>query len=674
MSFLRQFHNIVSKQELSTEEKIQSLLRFGLDVFDLEIAIVSQVIDDKYTILYVESDSPSLTPNCQFDLAGTYCTHTLKAKKALSFHHAGSSNIASHPCYQNFQLESYIGAPIRIANQTFGTINFSAAKVSNPFTAEHIDYVELFAQWLGCELARMESESKFKINYKTLAKMEQVASMGSWRIDISSNQVFWSDEAKRIHQLELNSTLSLSEWFALISKGSYRKAFSRAIDNALNNGLSWELELQVTTKLNQEIWVSCHGERIIDQDGEMYLIGSIQNITKDVELRNNLQQQKLDAEKLLNERSLLLAKISHEMRTPLNGINGMLLSAMDETDKNKITEHLQLALRSTDILTGLVNEILDFSKISQEGLSLTHQDCNIPPLIDDLVELYKQLASNKGIDFCSDIKLPKTCWVTCDPLRLTQIITNLISNAVKFTEYGSVSLKVYSQSRADGVNLFIDVNDTGIGMSPTSIQYLFEPFKQGENEIGSYFGGTGLGMSIVKELIDLMQGTINITSALQKGSQFSVFIPLKLVPKPAIEKPLKQHSFDASSLNVLVVEDNLINLKVMKAFLNKFNISPHTASNGEIAIKHCEQNKYDIIFMDSMMPVMDGLTAAKIIFDRKLLPHHATIIAMTANTDELSKRHLSEVGMTDMLPKPIDFMTLGNLISNCLETMSVSNT
>ncbi|MDK1286697.1 hybrid sensor histidine kinase/response regulator [Pseudoalteromonas umbrosa] len=674
MSFLRQFHNIVSKQELSTEEKIQALLRFGLDVFDLEIAIVSQVTDNKYTIVYVESDSPSLTPKCQFDLEGTYCTHTLKANKALSFHHAGSSSIASHPCYQNFQLESYIGAPIHIANQTFGTINFSAAKISNPFTTEHIDYVELFAQWLGCELARMESESKFKINYKTLAKMEQVASMGSWRIDIYSNQVFWSDEAKRIHQLELDSTLSLNEWFSLINEDVHRQAFSSAIDNALNNGLPWELELQVTTKLNKEIWVSCHGEKTIDQDGEIYLIGSLQNITKDVELRRNLQQQKLDAEKLLNERSLLLAKISHEMRTPLNGINGMLLSALDETDKNKITEHLQLALRSTDILTGLVNEILDFSKISQEGLSLTHQACNISPLIEDLVDLSKQLASNKGIDFSSDIKLPKTCWVTCDPLRLNQIITNLISNAVKFTEYGGVSLKVHSQSRSDGVDLFINVNDTGIGMSPTSIQYLFEPFKQGEDEVGSHFGGTGLGMSIVKELIDLMQGTIDITSAMQKGSQFRVFIPLKLAPKPAIKKPLKQHNFDASSLNVLVVEDNLINLKVMKVFLNKFNIAPHTASNGEIAIKQCELNKYDIIFMDSMMPVMDGLTAAKIIFDRKLLPHHAPIIAMTANTDELSKRHLSEVGMTDMLPKPIDFMTLGNLLSKCLESMPLNDT
>ncbi|WP_046356294.1 ATP-binding protein [Pseudoalteromonas luteoviolacea] len=667
MSFLRRFHNIVSQQNISTAEKIQLLLKFGLETFDLEVAIVSEVTGSTYTILYVESENAALTPQCQFDLDGTYCVHTLKADKALSFHHAGNSEISKHPCYTQFKLESYIGAPIRIAHRTFGTINFSAAKISRPFTAEHIDYVELFAQWLGFELARIESKVELENNYKTLKKVEQVAAIGSWRLNTSSQQVFWSDEAKKLHGIDLNTTPSLSEWVHFIDGESHQQKFLNTISNSIKMGTQWELEFPATTKDNRKIWLSCHGEIECQQDQCVDLIGSMQDITKSVQLRKNLKNQKLEAEKLLNERSLLLAKISHEMRTPLNGINGLLLNSMEENDQDKVTENLQLALRSTEILTSLINEILDFSKISQKGLSLSYHESDITRIMYDIAELSKQLASSKGIKFAYSIDLPQNCWVNCDPIRLNQIITNLISNAIKFTDTGVVELRVYSSYRQSDVDLYIEVNDTGIGMSPASIEHLFDPFKQGENEVGSHFGGTGLGMSIVKELIELMQGTISVDSALKKGSQFKVYIPLKSASEPNLQHVHTPNECDASKLTVLVVEDNEINQKVITAFLRKFNITPDLADNGQVAIQKCELNTYDLIFMDSIMPIMDGLTATSIILQRGLVPKYAQIIAMTASTDELSQKHFSAVGMHDILPKPIDFMSLGRIISNCLE-------
>ncbi|KZN66586.1 hypothetical protein N473_09340 [Pseudoalteromonas luteoviolacea CPMOR-1] len=667
VSFLRRFHNIVSQQNISTTEKIQLLLKFGLEIFDLEIAIVSEVTDATYTILYVESDNAELTPQCKFDLQGTYCVHTLKANKALSFHHAGNSDISKHPCYTQFQLESYIGAPIRVANRTFGTINFSAAKVSQPFTAEHIDYVELFAQWLGFELARIESEVRLRNNYKTLKKVEQVAAIGSWRVNMSNQQVFWSNETKKLHGIDLNTTPSLSEWVKFIDSELYQQKFLHAVSHSKNDGESWELEFPATTQDKRKIWLSCHGEVESKDGGCINLIGSLQDITKDVLLREKLKDQKLEAETLLNERSLLLAKISHEMRTPLNGINGLLLNAMDEPEQAKVTENIQLALRSTEILTSLVNEILDFSKISQKGLSLTYHHSNITRIIYDVVELSKQLANKKDIEFSYSIDLPPQCWVKCDPVRLNQIITNLVSNAVKFTDSGGVELRAYSKERQPDIDLFIEVNDTGIGMSSTSIKHLFDPFKQGENEVGSHFGGTGLGMSIVKELIELMQGTIEVHSILKHGSQFKVCIPLTSAPEPKAKTLPSTKEFDASKLAVLVVEDNDINQKVISAFLSKFNITPDIAPNGKLAIQQCEQSTYDVIFMDSIMPVMDGLTATSTILDKGLVAEHCQIIAMTANTDELSQKHFAAAGMHDILPKPIDFMTLGRIIATCIE-------
>ncbi|KZN59668.1 hybrid sensor histidine kinase/response regulator [Pseudoalteromonas luteoviolacea] len=673
MSFLRQFHSIVSDQTLSTDQKIQSLLEFGLEVFSLEIAIVSKVVDSSYVILYVESDNPELTPKCSFDLGSTYCTHTLKADKALCFHHAGDSVISTHPCYSNFQLESYIGAPIRVGNETLGTVNFSSPKISEPFTLEHIDYVELFAQWLGSEFARRKAEAVLHDNYKTLEKMEKVASIGSWRLDLETQHLFWSDQAKRIHDFPDHDTPTLDLWLSLFECDDYKQQFLRSLSDAELTAKPWEMELKVKTVTGKRIWVSWHGETQYADGKCTCLFGSIQDITQSVELRETLKEQRREAEMLLDERSYFLSKISHEMRTPLNGISGLLINSLDEINPEIRMENLQLALRSADILLGLVNEVLDFSKISQEGLTLTPQPTDISIAVSDVVELYKQLIKNPKVKFETNIKLCSNCMVLCDSVRLNQILTNLLSNALKFTTQGAIQLSVESVDTHSGIMLHILVSDTGIGMSPNSLNTLFQPFKQGEKEVGSQYGGTGLGMSIVKELIEIMHGRIEVKSTLGKGSQFKVSIPFDTASVQTAEASRQDSAFDASKLNVLVVEDNEINQKVMEAYLLKFNVTSDFASNGEIALEKCSAKAYDLVFMDSVMPVMDGLTTTKNLLQQKLLPSHAHIIALTGNTSEEDRAACELAGMNDVLSKPIGLMPLAETLSNCLENLREHN-
>ncbi len=160
MNFLRQFHNIVSDQNTDFSEKITELLKFGLDVFNLDFAIISRVENNVYTVIHVIAPDDAIAVGTQFELSGTYCTHTLTANKAISFHQASKSTIAEHPCYLNFKLESYIGAPIFVGNKVFGTLNFSAPQPSLPFNDDAHDYVELFAQWLGNEFARNSASKK----------------------------------------------------------------------------------------------------------------------------------------------------------------------------------------------------------------------------------------------------------------------------------------------------------------------------------------------------------------------------------------------------------------------------------------------------------------------------------------------------------------------------------
>ncbi|KZN32386.1 hybrid sensor histidine kinase/response regulator [Pseudoalteromonas luteoviolacea] len=674
MSFLRQFHTIVSDQALSTDEKIQCLLKFGLEVFSLDIAIVSEVVGSNYVILYVESENPDLTPKCTFDLGGTYCTHTLKANKALSFHHAGESVISTHPCYTNFQLESYIGAPIRVGNKTLGTVNFSSAKVSEPFTCEHVDYVELFAQWLGSEFARRQAESVLYNNYKTLQKMEEVASIGSWRIDLESNEVFWSDQTKFIHDVYTHEKPTLDKWLSFFEKANCRQKFSNALADAINSGTPWEIELEVVTKNRRHIWVSCHGEAQFNEDKCVSLFGSVQDITQSVELRETLKAQRKEAEMLLDERSHFLSKISHEMRTPLNGISGLLINSLDEQNADKRTENVQLALRSADILLGLVNEVLDFSKISQEGLSLSPHPTDLSIVISDIVELYKQLIEEPNVQFEADINLTRGCTILCDSVRLNQIITNLLSNSLKFTSQGKIKLSVHTHNTNTGIVLHVIVSDSGIGMSQTSLATLFQPFKQGEEDIGSRYGGTGLGMSIVKELIEVMNGQIEVQSTLGEGSRFKVSIPFTNASINTHDDTIQCEAFDASKLTVLVVEDNEINQKVMEAFLQKFNVTSDFASNGEIALQKCATKSYDLVFMDSIMPVMDGLTTARNLIKKKLLPNHAHIVALTGNTSADDKAAYELAGMQDVLSKPIELMPLAEALSNCLENLQAHNT
>ncbi|MCF2858083.1 ATP-binding protein [Pseudoalteromonas sp. SMS1] len=668
MSFLRQFHTIVSDQTLSTDEKIQSLLTFGLEVFSLDIAIVSKVVGENYEILYVESDNPDLTPTCTFDLGGTYCTHTLKANKALSFHCAGQSTISTHPCYINFQLESYIGAPIRVGKETMGTVNFSSPNVSAPFTAAHIDYVELFAQWLGSEFARRQAESVLRNNYKTLQKMEEVASIGSWRIDLESKDIFWSNQTKLIHDLNIIDKPKLDLWLSFFENEDCRQTFSHFISEAITHGTPWEVELPVVTQIGRRIWVSLHGEAQFNEGKCTSLFGSLQDITHSVELRETLKAQRREAEMLLDERSHFLSKISHEMRTPLNGISGLLINSLEEQNPDKRTENVQLALRSADILLGLVNEVLDFSKISQEGLSLSTKPTDLPQVMSDIVELYKQLITSPSVDFEANINLCQDYTVECDPVRLNQIITNLLSNALKFTPQGKIQLSVHTHHIDTGIVLHIIVSDSGIGMSPASLASLFQPFKQGEEEVGSRYGGTGLGMSIVKELIDVMNGDIDVQSKLGEGSLFKVSIPLQTTSKCKQDTPFQENTpFDASKLNVLVVEDNEINQKVMEAFLQKFNVTSDFASNGEVALQKCSVKSYDLVFMDSVMPVMDGPTTARNLIKQKLLPNHAHIVALTGNTSAEDKAVCEQAGMQDFLSKPIELMPLAEALSNCLE-------
>nr|WP_290442534.1 ATP-binding protein [Pseudoalteromonas sp. Ps84H-4] len=651
---MRQFHDIVSNQQTNFDDKVAQLLHFGLAIFNLDFAIVSRVEEQVYTVIHVVSPNDAIPVGSQFDVAGTYCSHTLAADKALSFNHASQSYIAEHPCYKNFQLESYIGAPIHIGKSVFGTVNFSAAQSTAPFTEEAHDYVELFAQWLGNEFARNLSSEKLIKKNSMLAQVEEVAKIGSWELDLITNHLYWSKQTKVIHEVPEDFKPDLENAIQFYKQGESRQAIEKVVKEAIEQGKDWNIEIELITAKGNPIWVSTVGKAEFKEGACVRIIGTFQDVTKSVLLREELKKQKADAERTLEDRSILLAKISHELRTPLNGITGMLTTLLYEKSEQKREEKLKIALRSADILLNIINEVLDFSKINHGELKLEPSHFLLKTIFVDIVSLYSPLYQQSNLSFDATIDISDECWTFSDNTRITQIVSNLLSNALKFTEQGEVTLTASAKELNDKVLLSFKVTDSGIGMTENFMKSLFSPFTQ-EISKDRKKGGTGLGLAIVKELIDYMGGTVEVKSEHRKGSCFEIKLPLeKGQPQSHQQQDVSNIDFTTLPLAILVVDDNQINRLVLKAHLEKLGLTADFACDGVDAINKCKQNNYNLIFMDCVMPELDGLEATRYLRANGICPENKTfIIALTANTSADDKAACKKAGMDLFVSKPV---------------------
>lgn len=385
------------------------------------------------------------------------------------------------------------------------------------------------------------------------------------------------------------------------------------------------------------------------------------SVRKQLAHDQEIYNAKLNAQAANNAKTEYLGMISHEIRTPMNGVLGMSNLLLQGSLTSEQREYAKTISNSAESLLRIVNDILDFSKIEVGKIHLDTTSVNIRKLIAETFEQnLPKSSANLSINFKVDKNVPNA--INCDPKRLKQVLLNFLSNAVKFTEKGSIMLEcsVIDKDEFGKIRLGFVVKDTGIGIAEDRIKQLFKPFVQVNKSTMRKYGGTGLGLNIAYNLITMMDGKVKVKSKVGSGSAFTFYITTKEAVENKMPQPLKDEvkillDNDLSAnypFKILVVDDNDINLMLIIKTLNKLGYDCKKASNGQIAVDMVKQENFDLIFMDMQMPIMDGTIATIEIRKHYRIYEYPVVVALTANTLGDGRDKCLEAGMQDFIAKP----------------------
>lgn len=527
---LAMLNDLSSSYDLDYSELIEKAIREVCLFYEMELGILSNIDGEDYVIRYVVSinEAPPFEKHDKFVLGDTFCEITNEAQEIVAINNAGLSQHKNHRCYELMGLESYLGSPINIGKEKYGTLSLSSkAARALPFDNYDKEFFEVFARWVG----------------------------------------------------------------AILERRNYEKLLLAAKENAENASKA---------KAN------------------------------------------------------FLSTMSHEIRTPLNAIIGMTHILMQDSPKKNQLENLNILKFSGENLLVLVNDVLDINKIESGKLLLEQSDFNLKELLESIRSALIYSIEEKGLEskIHYDSDLPEI--MTGDSMRIAQVLNNLLSNAIKFTRQGTISILAENRGIEEGmVKVYLEVQDSGIGISQKELDKIFQRFTQAKSSTSREYGGSGLGLSIVKGLLELMDSEIHVESSTDNGSKFYFELLLPVAEQSTKTASVYQPNLDRlsiSNINILLVEDNKVNQLVAEKFLNKWGVDVTIAENGQEAVDIVKQEEFSLILMDLQMPIMDGYEATQEI---RKMGIETPILALTASVRIGQKNRAMSVGMNDFLVKPL---------------------
>lgn len=567
--------------------------------------------------------------------------------------------------------------PIHVKNILVGAIGFDACTTERIWTHDEINILQSLMNTISSAIDRNLNES---IIYNSEERFRLLADNIPGTIYLSKydskfTKIYLNNEIKNLTGYAKEEFLNETINYIDIVHPEDRARVVKDQKYALENGQKIHFIYRIIHKNGNIVWVEEFGDVIIKNNQIEYIEGIFIDINER-KLQEAAIKEKEMAVAANKAKSEFLANMSHEIRTPLNGIIGFTDLLMDSNLEKAQAKYMKTVNQSAKSLMGVINDILDFSKIESGNLELTIEETKIADIASEVIDTVKFDAIQKKLDIDLHINndVPVTVWL--DPIRLKQILINLLGNAVKFTSKGKVKLKITVVDKIDThqTRIRFSVIDTGIGIRRENQSKIFEAFSQEDSSTTRQYGGTGLGLSISNKLLGLMNSKLELESIPEKGSTFYFDIDLQTSSKESIEFPkniVVNGEFVYENLaeaTVLVVEDNNINSLLAKTLLKKIlpNAKILTVSNGLEALEKVQETHIDIIFMDIQMPVMNGYEATteiRKVENGKKMP----IIALTAGTVVGEKEKCLEIGMNDYISKPIIKGSLEEIISKWLK-------
>ncbi|WP_374479650.1 PAS domain S-box protein [Zoogloea sp.] len=666
------------------EEELRAMLRIGVTQFGLDIGIISRIDGDIYKVVSQVSPPDTLQDGQEFSLPDTCCDITLsRGDGVLAIPHMGSSPHADHPCYEAFKLEAYIGAPVHVAGRLYGTVNFSSpSPYGREFDERDEEFMLLISRWIGAAIERRQAQEQVAETDEKLRGLFTMAPVGIALTDMNGHFLEFNEAFRHISGYSEPELKAIDYWDLTPEK--YRAAEMQQLESLERTGQYGPYEKEYRRKDGSLVSIRLNGVTIKSADGSRFIWSLVEDITDEVQRDAELTRHREHLEELVAERttalsiakeaaeaasrakSTFLSNMSHEIRTPMNAIIGFS-HMLARSSLNPVQRHrVDRISTAANHLLGLLNDILDLSKIEAERLTLEAMPGNLASVLHTVEDLLSDKATEKALRFELSID-PELEGLTLifDPLRLQQVLINLIGNGIKFTEQGAVtvSVTVEDQTPAD-LCVSFQVVDSGIGIAADQLPRLLSPFEQADGSTTRKYGGSGLGLSITRQLIQLMGGQLEVDSSIGTGSRFAFSLRLArshagTAPLPAQAAHREAQSAEPRAADglrgahVLLVEDDLVNQEITRELLCDAGINVEVADDGRIALDMAHGTRYDLILMDMQMPNMDGLSASRALrhFD---LHRHTPIVALTANAFAEDRQSCLEAGMNDYLSKPFN--------------------
>lgn len=588
----------------------------------------------------------------------SFCTHTIAQPDQnlwvedaqADFRFAGLPAVVDEP-----RIRFYAGVPILVNDHAVGTVCVFDAEPRRP-DQELLRHLTSLATIVGEDLSQ---------RHRSQALKTALAASADALIDCDNTGqiVGWSEGAEHLFGFTVLEAVGRN--IDIIIPADKKADHNRGFDHWRRHGggrLGRRLELIACHKdgrpVEIELWMS-----LVIRRGVPHIHANIRDISERQAQARALEVARAEAQAASEAKSTFLANMSHELRTPLNGVIGVI-DLLTGTALTQPQQELAELIKSSSVhLNRLIGDILDLAKIEAGELVISSSELFIPGVVDEVVRVSEVLAQEKGLVVQTTVAADASVAVLGDPVRLKQVLSNLVSNAVKFTESGSIRISVLRVGR----EFRFEVQDTGIGFGESEREGLFSRFQQADGTITRRYGGSGLGLAISRDLVAAMGGTIDCVSTKGVGSTFWFSVPLSPTETP-LATPAEEVNELVSAGRVLVVDDNATNRRVAALLLGAAGLEVVCVEDGDQAVEAFMTASFDAIFMDMMMPVMDGLTATMAIRDieRRNALTRTAIIMLTANTLAEHVAASLDAGADLHLPKPLSAASLMTALSQVL--------